>query len=61
MSHAPANPPRARTEVLADGSTVIAIAGDWSAQVATPEITFKGDRKVDIIKGYCGKLTRAPY
>lgn len=44
MSHAPANPPRARTEVLADGSTVIAIAGDWSAQVATPEITFKGDR-----------------
>ena len=44
MSHAPANPPRARTEVLADGSTVITIAGDWSAQVATPEITFKGDR-----------------
>ena len=44
MSQAPANPPRARTEVLADGSTVIAIAGDWSAQVATPEITFKGDR-----------------
>ncbi|MEY5044585.1 MAG: hypothetical protein RJA19_1812 [Bacteroidota bacterium] len=32
MSHAPANPPRARTEVLADGSTVIAIAGalKWS-------------------------------
>jgi hypothetical protein len=24
-------------------------------------VTFKGDRKVDIIKGYCGKLTRAPY
>ena len=44
MSHAPANPPRARTEVLADGSTVVALAGDWSAQVATPEITFKGDR-----------------
>ena len=44
MSHAPANPPRARTEVLADGSTVVSIAGDWRAQVATPEITFKGDR-----------------
>lgn len=24
-------------------------------------VTFKGERKVDIIKGYCGKLTRAPY
>ena len=24
-------------------------------------VTFKGDRKVNMVKGYCGKLTRAPY
>jgi len=44
MSHAPASPPRARTEVLADGSTVITLGGTWSQQGTTPEIAFKGDR-----------------
>jgi phospholipid/cholesterol/gamma-HCH transport system permease protein len=44
MSHAPANPPRARTEVQADGSTLVEVAGDWELDAATPEIAFKGDR-----------------
>ncbi|GBL43993.1 ABC transporter permease [Verrucomicrobiota bacterium] len=44
MSHAPASPPRARTEVLADGTTVITLGGDWNRQAATPAIAFKGDQ-----------------
>jgi phospholipid/cholesterol/gamma-HCH transport system permease protein len=44
MSHAPANPPRARTEVLADGSVSIVVGGAWSQHDPTPELSFKGDR-----------------
>ncbi|NBX34742.1 ABC transporter permease [bacterium] len=46
MSQAPANPPRARTEVQADGCVFILLAGDWKLDSATPEIAFKGDRVV---------------
>ena len=44
MSHAPKGSPFARAEVLADGSTVVTIGGDWQAELALPDISVKGER-----------------
>jgi phospholipid/cholesterol/gamma-HCH transport system permease protein len=44
MSQKAAGAPRARTEVLGDGTALVVVSGAWSIQDALPEISFKGDR-----------------
>jgi phospholipid/cholesterol/gamma-HCH transport system permease protein len=44
MSQAPSGLPFARTEIQADGLAVVTVGGVWSADVALPDLAFKGDR-----------------
>lgn len=44
MSQIPADAPSAQTEVLADGSAIVHLAGNWSIRVPLPTIVLKGDR-----------------
>ncbi len=44
MSQIPARAPSARTEVLADGSAIVHLSGDWSIRGPLPTLVVKGDR-----------------